>query len=165
MTRPRQVSTSTVIDRPIFPHFSAVVMRSSWPATSRSRWSRPPLPRLYLSHFRRRSTTSKSIGPSLGVSLANAPCVCALRSLATAAPHPNPIVIWVMSLLAAAAVANDGIAQTQGASARNLPRFGPIHLEVVLRGRKCDKQSRSSLGLCPVVDRLRSHRAEPSPPQ
>ena len=76
--------------------------------------------------------------------------------MAMAAPHPNPIVFLVMSLLAAAAVANDGIAQTQGASARNLPRFGPTHLEVVLCGRKCDKQSRSSLGLCPVVDLLRS---------
>jgi hypothetical protein len=30
--------------------------------------------------------------------------------LATAAPNPNSIVIWVMSLLAAAAVANDEIA-------------------------------------------------------
>ena len=45
----------------------------------------PPLPRLFLSHFRTRSTTSKLIGPSLGVSLDNAPFVCALRSLATAA--------------------------------------------------------------------------------
>ena len=69
----------------------------------------------------------------------------------TAAPHPNPIVFLVMSLLAAAAVANDGIAQTQGALARNLPRFGPIHLEVVLRGRKCDKQSRSTWGFARLL--------------
>ena len=33
---------------------------------------------------------------------------------ATAAPHPNPIVIMVMSLLGAAAVANDRMAQTRG---------------------------------------------------
>ena len=55
---------------------------------------------------------------------------------ATAAPHPNPIVILVMSLLGAAAVANDGIAQTKGALARDTPRLGPIDLEVVLRVRK-----------------------------
>jgi len=56
--------------------------------------------------------------------------------LATAAPHPNPIVILVMSLLGAAAVANDRMAQTQGASSRDTPRLGPIDLEVVLRLRK-----------------------------
>ena len=106
MTSPRQVSTSTVIDRPIFPHFSAVVMRSSWTATFRSRRSRPPLPRLCLAHFRRRSTTSKSIGPSLGVSLANAPCVCALRSLATAAAPSRLMTMITIGLGCGAAVAN-----------------------------------------------------------
>ena len=54
----------------------------------------------------------------------------------TAAPHPNPIVIWVMRLLAAAAVANDRMAPTQGALARDTPSLGPIGLEVVLRFRK-----------------------------
>ena len=55
--------------------------------------------------------------------------------MATAAPHRNPIVILVMSLLGAAAVANDRMAQTQGALARDTPRLGPIDLEVVLRLR------------------------------
>ena len=50
--------------------------------------------------------------------------------MATAAPNPNPIVIMVMSLLGAAAVANDRRAQTQGALARDTPRLGPIDLEV-----------------------------------
>ena len=54
----------------------------------------------------------------------------------TAAPHPNPIVFLVMSLLAAAAVANDRMAPTQGALARDTPSLGPIGLEVVLRFRK-----------------------------
>ena len=54
----------------------------------------------------------------------------------TAAPHPNPIVILVMSLLGAAAVANDRMAPTQGALARDTPSLGPIGLEVVLRFRK-----------------------------
>ena len=53
--------------------------------------------------------------------------------LATAAPHPNPIVILVMSLLGAAPVAHDRMAQTQGALSRDTPRLGPIDLEVVLR--------------------------------
>ena len=55
---------------------------------------------------------------------------------ATAAPHPNPIVILVMSLLGAAAVANDRMAQTKRALSRDTPRLGPIDLEVVLRVRK-----------------------------
>src|SRR5215831_9235697 len=48
---------------------------------------------------------------------------------ADAAPHPNPIVFWVMSLLAATAVANDRMAQTKGALAKDTPRLGPIDLE------------------------------------
>lgn len=55
---------------------------------------------------------------------------------ATAAPHPNPIVIMVMSLLGAAAVANDRMAQTKWALLRDTPRLSPIDLEIVLRVRK-----------------------------
>ena len=76
-------------------------MRASWTAASRSRRSRPPLPRLYLSHFRRRSTTSKSIGPSLGVSLDDAPCVCAIRTLATAAAASRLMTMITIGLGAA----------------------------------------------------------------
>jgi hypothetical protein len=54
----------------------------------------------------------------------------------TAAPHPDPIVIWVMSLLGAAPVAHDRMAPTQGALSRDTPGLGPIDLEVVLRVRK-----------------------------
>jgi hypothetical protein len=45
-------------------------------------------------------------------------------------------VIRVMSLLGAAPVAHDRMAQTQGALSRDTPRLGPIDLELVLRVRK-----------------------------
>jgi hypothetical protein len=45
-------------------------------------------------------------------------------------------VIMVMSLLGAAAVAHDRMAQTKGALLRDTPRLGPIDLAVVLRVRK-----------------------------
>jgi hypothetical protein len=61
-----------------------------------------------------------------------------LAEIAKAAPNTNPIMVFVMSLLAPAAVANDGIVQTNRASAKD--RFcagpGPISFEVVLRRRK-----------------------------
>jgi len=50
-------------------------------------------------------------------------------------------MIFVMRLIAPAAMADDGIALTIRALAENRSsaRFDPIDLEVVLRGRKCDK--------------------------
>jgi hypothetical protein len=50
-------------------------------------------------------------------------------------------MIFVMSLFASAAMADDGIALTIGTLAKDRAstRFDPIDFEVVLRGRKCDK--------------------------
>src|SRR5262245_37672189 len=51
---------SSVIDRPFFPHFSAVVMQSSWTATSRSRRSRRwSLRRVFSSGSPRRYISSR----------------------------------------------------------------------------------------------------------
>ena len=49
-------------------------------------------------------------------------------------------------------------------SARNLPRFGPIQLQVLWRGRKCGKQSRSTWGFARLLTCYDLNRAEPSPP-
>ena len=50
-------------------------------------------------------------------------------------------MIFVMRLFAPAAMADDGIALTIRAVAKDRAptSFDPIDLEVVLRGRKCDK--------------------------
>jgi|SRR5580692_8365597 hypothetical protein len=57
---------------------------------------------------------------------------------AKAAADLNPIVIFVMCLLPATAMADDRIAQTDRASAkdRTSVRLGPLGFEVVLRCRK-----------------------------
>ena len=67
-------------------------------------------------------------------------------AIAKAAPNPDPIMVFIMSLFAAAAMAEDGISQTNRASAQDEFRIhlGPIGFEVVLRGRKGDKQNRSN---------------------
>lgn len=80
---------------------------------------------------------------------------------AAAAADANPIVMLVMRLLAAASMADDGIAFTSGASPHD--DFGaarrPIRFELVRRDGKWDKQNRSSLELCPTGVDLR--RSEP----
>jgi hypothetical protein len=76
--------------------------------------------------------------------------------------------MFIMRLLAAASMADDRIAFTVGASSQDnlLTAFGPIRFELVRRGRKWDKENRSSLGLCPGVDLPRSQpEAEPPPPE
>ena len=74
--------------------------------------------------------------------------------MTNAAPDPDPIMMFVMSLLAAAAVTNDRVAQTDRASAQDnfRTRLGPIGFEVVMRGRKWDKENREYGGLCPGSD-------------
>ena len=82
-----------------------------------------------------------------------------LRStLAEATPDPNPVVMLIVCLLAAAAVADDRVACTNGASPQNdrNAAFGPIGFELVRRGAKWDKENRGSRGLCPGVDPPRS---------
>jgi hypothetical protein len=66
--------------------------------------------------------------------------------LAKAASDPNPVVILIVGLLAAASVANDRIALTNGASPQHdvLAVASPVGFELVRRGRKWDKKNRGS---------------------
>ena len=83
---------------------------------------------------------------------------------AATAPDPNPVVMFIVRLLAAASVADDRIAFTNRASPQNDlgAARGPIGFELVRRGGKWDKENRSSSGLCPGVDPPRSEpEAEP----
>ena len=85
-------------------------------------------------------------------------------TVAEAAPDPNPVVMFIVCLLAAASVADDRIALTNGASPQHdlNAAFGPIGFELVRRGAKWDKENRGSRGLCPGVDPPRSEpEAEP----
>jgi len=72
-------------------------------------------------------------------------------TVAEAAPDSNPVVMFIVCLLAAVPVADDRIALTNGASSQD--DFGagsrPIGLELVRRGGKWDKKNRRSWGLCP----------------
>ena len=79
-------------------------------------------------------------------------------ALAKAASDPNPVVMFIVRLLATATVTDDGIAFANRAS----PQQGvvdvpvPIGFDLVWRGRKCDKKNRSSWGPPPGVDPPRS---------
>jgi hypothetical protein len=67
-------------------------------------------------------------------------------------------VMLIMHLLTAASVTNDRIMITSGAMPQHDPLAvsGPIRFDLVLRGRKWDKENRSSLELCPGIDLPRS---------
>jgi len=83
---------------------------------------------------------------------------------AVSATDLNPVVMLIVSLLAAASVADDRIALTNGAASQNNvgTLIGPTGFELVRRGGKWDKENRSSSGLCSGVDRPRSEpEAEP----
>jgi len=58
--------------------------------------------------------------------------------IAESPAYPNPVVIFVVSLLATAAMTDDGFAKTDRAVAldRSSVSRGPIHFEVALCGRK-----------------------------
>jgi hypothetical protein len=91
-----------------------------------------------------------------------------LATGAVTALDPDPIVMFIVGLLAAASMADDRIAFTPGTSPQDdlLAAFGPIGFEFVRRGRKWDKENRSSSGLCPGIDLPRSKpEAEPPPPE
>jgi len=84
--------------------------------------------------------------------------------VAEATPDPNPVVMFIMRLLAAAPVADDRIACTNGASPQDdlNAAFGPISFELVRRGARWNKENRSTRGLYPGVDPPRSEpEAEP----
>ena len=78
---------------------------------------------------------------------------------AATAPDANPVVVFIVRLLAAASVADDRIAFTSGASPQNnlVAVYGPVVFDLVWRDGKWDKQNRSSSELCSSgVDRPRS---------
>jgi hypothetical protein len=70
---------------------------------------------------------------------------------AATATDANPVVMLIVSLLAAASVTDDRIAFTNGASPQNGlgTACGPIGFELVRRGGKWDKENRTSCELCP----------------
>ena len=74
-----------------------------------------------------------------------------LATGAATATDANPIVMLIVGLLAAASVADDRIAFTNGASPQNdlVTVFGPVVFGLVWQGRKWDKKNRISLELCP----------------
>ena len=88
---------------------------------------------------------------------------------ATAATDVDPVVVFIVGLLAAASMADNGIAFTSGASPQDNfgATRGPLRFELVRPDGKWDKQNRSSSGLCPSgVDLPRSEpEAELLPPE
>jgi hypothetical protein len=71
---------------------------------------------------------------------------------ATTATDPDPIVVFIVRLLAAASVADDRIAFTSGAAPQDDfgVAHGPIRFELVRSDGKWDKQNRSSSGALPL---------------
>jgi len=59
-------------------------------------------------------------------------------STAKTAANPDPIMVFIMSLLPSPTMTDDGVLQTNRASAQDdfHARLGPLRFEVVLRGRK-----------------------------
>jgi len=88
---------------------------------------------------------------------------------AATATDADPVVVFIVGLLAAASMADNGITFTSGASPQDNfgATRGPLRFELVWRDGKWDKQNRSSSGLCPSgVDLSRSEpEAEPLPPE
>ena len=69
---------------------------------------------------------------------------------AAAAADANPVVMFVVCLLAAVSMADDRILFTNGALPQNSfgTAGGPIGFQLVRRNRKWDKQNRTLLELC-----------------
>jgi hypothetical protein len=87
---------------------------------------------------------------------------------ATAATDVDPVVVFIVGLLAAASMADDGIAFTNRASPQDDfgATRGPLRFELVRRDGKWDKRNRSLLELCPGIDLPRSEpEAELLPPE
>jgi hypothetical protein len=70
----------------------------------------------------------------------------------------NPVMILIVSLLAAAPVADYRTMFTDGTWRQDdlIAVSGPISFELVRRDRKWDKENRNSQGFCPGVDPPRS---------
>jgi hypothetical protein len=80
------------------------------------------------------------------------PADSSVRGLLDDTPRTaNPIVMFIMRLLATTSVADDRITFTSRTSPQNNlgATLGPIRFEVVRRCGKWDKQNRTSLELCP----------------
>ena len=77
---------------------------------------------------------------------------------AATAPDANPVVVFIVRLLAAASMADDRIAFTSGTSPQKDlgAARGPIRFELVRGDGKWDKKNRSSLELCHGADPSRS---------
>ena len=91
-----------------------------------------------------------------------------VAAIAEAAANPDPIVVFIMRLFAAAAMADDGVLGTNRAAAQDDSRAGlsPVGVKVVLGGRKWDKQNRSDEGFARPVTLPRSMgRREALPPK
>jgi len=73
-------------------------------------------------------------------------------TLATTATDLNPVMILIVSLLAASSVADNRPMFTNGASRQDdlIAVSGPISFELVRRGRKWDKENRNSQGVLPL---------------
>lgn len=73
---------------------------------------------------------------------------------AVATPDPDPVVMLIVRLLAAAPMADDRIALTNGTSPQDDAGalFGPVSFELAWQWGKWDKENRSSSGLCPGGD-------------
>jgi hypothetical protein len=78
--------------------------------------------------------------------------------MAATTTDPDPIMMLIVRLLAAVSVANDRIAFTSGAFPQDdlVAISGPVGFELVRRGKKWDKENRSTSELCPGVDPSRS---------
>ena len=81
------------------------------------------------------------------------------------ATDANPVVMFIVRLLAAASVADDRIAFTNGASPQDelVAVSGPVGFELVRRGGKWDKKNRSSSGLCSGIDLAKDLSRKRSP--
>jgi hypothetical protein len=69
---------------------------------------------------------------------------CPPAKLANPPSDPNPVVVFIVRLLAPATVTNDGIAFTNRTSARqdSIAIASPIAFDLVRLGRKWDKNNR-----------------------
>jgi hypothetical protein len=90
-------------------------------------------------------------------------------SVANPAANPDPIMLFIMSLLASATVTDDGILLTDWTPAQDdfRARLGPIGFEVALGRRKWDKQYRDRGGPARDVGLSQdpNSRAGSSPPE
>jgi len=66
------------------------------------------------------------------------------------ATDPNPVVMFIVRLLTAASVTDDGISHTKRAFGQDdlVTVSRPVSFKLVRQHRKWDKKNRSSLGLC-----------------